>query len=98
MIYTNIITQSLSLPSPEETLSLSPGLLAMAEQLQSEETLGKSIVAYLSTNLISADMGKQIKLDLPYENGDIGTDIMEMLYISKTGRFFTVKKYIIDYD
>lgn len=98
MIYTNIITQSLSLSSPEETSSLSPGLLTMAEQLKAEETLGKSIVAYLSTNLISADMGKQIKLDLPYENGDIGTDIMEMLYISKTGRFFTVKKYIIDYD
>lgn len=62
-----------------------------------DKIIGKPEVVFLSTNIISADKGKPIKMDLPYENGDIGTDIMEMLYISKQDTIFSIKKYNIQY-
>ena len=79
-------------------LGISKELKKIIHDLTPKETIiGKPIVAFLSTNIISADKGKPIKMDLPFENGDIGTDIMEMLYISKQDTIFSIKKYNIQY-
>ena len=90
--------QSLNPSDSSLPYHISSELKAIIKRIAPDEgMLGKPIVAYLTTNIISADKGKPIRMDLPYENGDIGTDVMEILYISKKGRIFSVKKYSMSY-
>jgi hypothetical protein len=36
-------------------------------------------------------------LKLPYKSGDLGTDIMELLYVKKEGELFSIKNYNVTY-
>jgi len=51
----------------------------------------------INTDTISADQEHSVNLKLPYKSGDLGTDIMELLYIKKEGELFSFKNYNITY-
>ena len=51
----------------------------------------------INTDTISADQDHSIKLKLPYKTGDLGTDIMELLYVKKSGKLFSIKNYNVTY-
>ena len=51
----------------------------------------------IKTDTISADQDHSIKLKLPYKSGDLGTDIMELLYVKKEGQLFSIKNYNVTY-
>ena len=61
------------------------------EELQSPEIIN------INTDTISADQDHSIKLKLPYKTGDLGTDIMELLYVKKSGKLFSIKNYNVTY-
>lgn len=86
-------------PNTETQLNESQFINAIIKQSQytSSSNLGTPIVSNLETSIISVDVEKPVNIDLPYENGDIATDIMELLYISKLGEVFSIKRYNIDY-
>ena len=59
--------------------------------------VGYHEIIKINTDTISADQDHSINLKLPYKTGDIGTDIMELLYIKKQGELFSIKNYNITY-
>ena len=95
----SIINNSLILSLDSNNISISYSLLELLKFLKQKITdkTGKPIISYISTKIISADLNKSIILDLPFENGDIGTDIMELLYIQKEGKLFPIYQFNINY-
>ena len=59
--------------------------------------IGYPEIININTDTISADQDHSINLKLPYKSGDIGTDIMELLYIKKEGQLFSIKNYNVTY-
>ena len=51
-----------------------------------EEYINSPEIIKINTDTISADQDHSIKLKLPYKTGDLGTDIMELLYVKKSGK------------
>ena len=66
------------------------------DPLRKEDILSPEIIN-IKTDTISADQDHSIKLKLPYKSGDLGTDIMELLYVKKSGKLFSIKNYNITY-
>ena len=97
--FSSIINNSLILNLDTVRISISSSLLEILKLINQSivEKTGKSIISYVSTKTISADLNKSIILDLPYENGDIGIDIMELLYIQKEGKLFPIQSFNINY-
>ena len=97
--FSSIINNSLILNLDTDRISISSSLLEILKLINQTivEKTGKSIISYVSTKTISADLNKSIILDLPYENGDIGIDIMELLYIQKEGKLFPIQSFNINY-
>ena len=95
----SIINNSLILSLDSNNISISYSFLELLKFLKQKITdkTGKPIISYISTKIISADLNKSIILDLPFENGDIGTDIMELLYIQKEGKLFPIYQFNINY-
>ena len=62
-----------------------------------EELIHSPEIININTDTISADQDHSIKLQLPYKTGDLGTDIMELLYVKKSGIFFSIKNYNVTY-
>ena len=62
-----------------------------------EELIHSPEIININTDTISADQDHPIKLKLPYKTGDLGTDIMELLYIKKSGILFSIKNYNVTY-
>ena len=62
-----------------------------------EELIHTPEIININTDTISADQDHPIKLKLPYKTGDLGTDIMELLYIKKSGILFSIKNYNVTY-
>ena len=93
------INNSLILSLDSNNISISYSFLELLKFLKQKITdkTGKPIISYISTKIISADLNKSIILDLPFENGDIGTDIMELLYIQKEGKLFPIYQFNINY-
>ena len=59
--------------------------------------VGYPEIININTDTISADQDHSINLKLPYKSGDLGTDIMELLYIKKEGELFSIKNYNFTY-
>ena len=95
----SIINNSLILSLDSNNISISYSFLELLKFIKQKITdkTGKPIISYISTQIISADLNKSIILDLPFENGDIGTDIMELLYIQKEGKLFPIYQFNINY-
>ena len=64
--------------------------------LRNDDILSPEIIN-INTDTISADQEHSIKLQLPYKTGDLGTDIMELLYVKKSGKLFSIKNYNVTY-
>ena len=64
--------------------------------LKEYDSLSPEIIN-INTDTISADQDHSIKLKLPYKTGDLGTDIMELLYVKKSGKLFSIKNYNVTY-
>ena len=64
--------------------------------LEDYDNLSPEIIN-INTDTISADQDRSIKLKLPYKAGDLGTDIMELLYVKKSGKLFSIKNYNVTY-
>ena len=64
--------------------------------LKEYDSLSPEIIN-INTDTISADQDRSIKLKLPYKTGDLGTDIMELLYVKKSGKLFSIKNYNVTY-
>ena len=62
-----------------------------------EEHIPSPEIININTDTISADQDHSIKLKLPYKTGDLGTDIMELLYVKKSGKLFSIKNYNVTY-
>jgi hypothetical protein len=52
--------------------------------------IGNPEIININTDTISADQDHSINLKLPYKSGDLGTDIMELLYVKKEGELFSI--------
>ena len=63
----------------------------------SQGHIGNPVIININTDTISADQDHSITLKLPYKSGDLGTDIMELLYVKKEGELFSIKNYNITY-
>ena len=61
------------------------------------EYINSPEIINIHTNTISADQDLSVKLELPYKTGDLGTDIMELLYVKKEGKLFSIKNYNVTY-
>ena len=88
------------------TQSLDPGFSEISENLKKKLELLYPLnkvsnhspeIININTDTISADQDHSIKLKLPYKSGDLGTDIMELLYVKKTGKIFSIKNYNVTY-
>ena len=62
-----------------------------------EELIHSPEIININTDTISADQDHSINLKLPYKTGDLGTDIMELLYVKKSGILFSIKNYNVTY-
>ena len=62
-----------------------------------EELIHTPEIININTDTISADQDHSINLKLPYKTGDLGTDIMELLYVKKSGILFSIKNYNVTY-
>ena len=62
-----------------------------------ENYINSPEIIKINTDTISADQDHSIKLKLPYKTGDLGTDIMELLYVKKSGKLFSIKNYNVTY-
>ena len=67
-----------------------------SDPLEDYDNLSPEIIN-INTDTISADQDRSIKLKLPYKTGDLGTDIMELLYVKKSGKLFSIKNYNVTY-
>ena len=79
--------------SISENLKQKLGLLYPSK----EEYINSPEIIKINTDTISADQDHSIKLKLPYKTGDLGTDIMELLYVKKSGKLFSIKNYNVTY-
>ena len=70
--------------------------LESSNPLRNDDILSPEIIN-INTDTISADQEHSIKLQLPYKTGDLGTDIMELLYVKKSGKLFSIKNYNVTY-
>ena len=61
------------------------------------DRIGFPVIININTDTISADQDHSVNLKLPYKSGDLGTDIMELLYVKKEGELFSIKNYNITY-
>ena len=61
------------------------------------DRIGFPVIININTDTISADQDRSINLKLPYKSGDLGTDIMELLYVKKEGELFSIKNYNVTY-
>ena len=64
---------------------------------QRTEYITSPEIININTDTISADQDHSIKLQLPYKTGDLGSDIMELLYVKKAGKLFSIKNYNVTY-
>ena len=96
IIFTSILTKYFS----KYTQSLDPGYSEISENLKktldssyplNEESIPSPEIININTDTISADQDHSINLKLPYKSGDLGTDIMELLYVKKSGKIFSIK-------
>ena len=102
IIFTSILTKYFS----KYTQSLDPGYSEISENLKktldssyplNEESIPSPEIININTDTISADQDHSINLKLPYKSGDLGTDIMELLYVKKSGKIFSIKNYNVTY-
>ena len=88
------------------TQSFDKGYIEISKELKEEiqalyasklDHIGNPEIININTDTISADQDHSITLKLPYKSGDLGTDIMELLYVKKEGELFSIKNYNVTY-
>ena len=88
------------------TQTFDKGYVEISKELKDEiqalyasrlDHIGNPVIININTDTISADQDHSIKLKLPYKSGDLGTDIMELLYVKKEGELFSIKNYNVTY-
>ena len=100
-IFNNII-----IISSMYTQTFDKGYTEISDELKGEiealyqskiDRIGFPVIININTDTISADQDLSVNLKLPYKSGDLGTDIMELLYVKKEGELFSIKNYNITY-
>ena len=87
------------------TQTFDKGYAEISDELKDEivvdeskiDRIGFPVIININTDTRSADQDHSINLNLPYKSGDLGTDIMELLYVKKEGELFSIKNYNITY-
>ena len=87
------------------TQTFDKGYAEISDELKDEivvyetkiDRIGFPVIININTDTISADQDHSINLKLPYKSGDLGTDIMELLYVKKEGELFSIKNYNVTY-
>ena len=88
------------------TQTFDKGYIEISKELKDEiqalydsrlDHIGNPEIININTDTISADQDHSITLKLPYKSGDLGTDIMELLYVKKEGELFSIKNYNVTY-
>ena len=87
------------------TQSFDKGYTEISDELKDEIVvyesktgrIGFPVIININTDTISTDQDHSINLKLPYKSGDLGTDIMELLYVKKEGELFSIKNYNFTY-